>query len=174
MKALGVVCGIIAGFFLWLTIVARDLSGLIFVAFFGAICWFATKKANDPVRLEKIRAKKAAKAKVAAEKAVLREAKNREWALKEKERIKDRTPVAAVVVTSKDKLSTSGGLGGAVVGGLIAGPVGAVVGASAGKKTEVTGQEVTFSVRYQSGRTGVETVKAGSKRFKELAALLVK
>ena len=122
---------------------------------------------KDPDEQKKREELKAAKAAKKAE-------KQREWALKMKQEREDHTPVAAVVVTAQDKLSTSGGLGGAVVGGLVAGPLGAVVGASAGKKTEVTGQKVTFSVKYASGRTGIETVDVKSKRFKELSALLVK
>lgn len=81
--------------------------------------------------------------------------------------------MSAVVVSTQDKTKTKGGFGGAVVGGMIAGPVGAIVGASASKKTVVTGQKVTFSVKYQSGRTGIETVDINSERFKQLSALLL-
>ena len=123
-------------------------------------------------KLQKIREENAVKleeAKAKREQAKLeRERRNRE-------RIRDNTPVAAVVITAQDKTKTTGGLGSAVVGGMIAGPVGAVVGASVGKKkTQVTGQRVTFSVKYESGRTGVETVDVTSKRFRELSALLMK
>lgn len=119
-----------------------------------------------------------AKAKLAEEAELQKERraeKTRIRAQKEATKFRDNNPVAAVVVASQDKTKTSGGLGRAVVGGAIAGPIGAVVGASTGKrKTEVTGQKVTFSVRYESGRTGVETVEVNSKRFKQLSALLVK
>lgn len=232
VKALSVVSGILAGLCVIGTVgnVASgvfNVSDFVITAFFAVLCWFVNKKAKDPVRLEKIKAKKEAKAaaKIAkkeqkaarvelreqekleqkeakrlakledprkAEKAAkkaertaeaeewlrkceeTREANRLEREQKERERIRDNTPVAAVVVTTQDKTRTSGGLGGAVVGGMIAGPVGAIVGASAGKKTEITGQKVTFSVKYQSGRTGVETVDVNSKRFKQLSALLVK
>jgi len=143
------------------------LATALFIAFPCLEIWSIAAERKDPDEQKKREEQKAAKAK-------LREEKSREWAIKMKKEREDHTPVAAVVVTAQDKLSTSGGLGGAVVGGLIAGPVGAVVGASAGKKTEVTGQKVTFSVKYASGRTGIETVDVKSKRFKELSALLVK
>ena len=97
--------------------------------------------------------------------------------IEEKERqqkLRDNWPVSAVIVTTQDKTKNKSGLGSAVVGGMIAGPVGAVVGASVGKKTVVTGQTVTFSVKYQSGRTGIETVEVGSERFIFLSSLLLK
>ena len=143
---------------------------------------------REAERMERVMADGGRKAEKAAKRAQ-REAEAEEWERKYKEqreinrlererrareRIRDNTPVAAVVVAAQDKTKTSGGLGSAVVGGMIAGPVGAVVGASLGKKTTVTGQKVTFSVRYESGRTGVETVEVNSKRFKELSALLMK
>lgn len=102
-------------------------------------------------------------------KRIEEERKQKEWERK----LYDNWPVSAVVVSAQDKLKTKGGLGSAVVGGIIAGPVGAVVGASVGKKTVVTGQKVTFSVKYKSGRTGIETVEVGSERFERLSALLV-
>lgn len=82
-------------------------------------------------------------------------------------------PVSAVIVTTQDKTKNKSGLGSAIVGGMIAGPVGAVVGASVGKKTVVTGQKVTFSVKYRSGRTDIETVEVGTERFKTLSSLLL-
>lgn len=97
--------------------------------------------------------------------------------IEEKERqqkLRDNWPVSAVIVTTQDKTKNKSGLGSAVVGGMIAGPIGAVVGASVGKKTVVTGQMVTFSVKYQSGRTGIETVEVGSERFNFLSSLLLK
>ena len=102
-------------------------------------------------------------------KRIEEERKQKEWERK----LYDNWPVSAVVVSTQDKTKTKGGLGSAVVGGIIAGPVGAVVGASVGKKTVVTGQKVTFSVKYKSGRTGIETVEVGSERFERLSALLV-
>ena len=95
--------------------------------------------------------------------------------LKERQqKLRDNWPVSAVIVTTQDKTKNKSGLGSAVVGGMIAGPIGAVVGASVGKKTVVTGQTVTFSVKYQSGRTGIETVEVGSERFNFLSSLLLK
>lgn len=86
----------------------------------------------------------------------------------------DNIPVSAKVITSSAETKTSGGLGGAVVGSLFGGVPGAIVGASvSGKRTTVTGEQVTFAVKYKSGRTGTETVKVGSKRFEELASLLI-
>lgn len=230
VKALSIVSGILAalcaiGMLGNLVSGVFNASDFIIIAVFAVACWFAAKKAKDPERLEKIKAKKVDKAAVKAEKKErkaakaealeqkkieIRETKDIERAKRETEkatqkaqrsaeaeewlrkceeareanrlererknmeRIRDNTPVAAVVVTAQDKTRTSSGLGSAVVGGMIAGPVGAIVGASAGKKTEITGQKVTFSVKYQSGRTGIETVDVNSKRFKQLSALLVK
>ena len=98
------------------------------------------------------------------------ERKQKVW----EQKLLDNWPGSAVVVSAQDKTRTKSGLGSAVVGGIIAGPVGAVVGASVGKKTVVTGQKVTFSVKYKSGRVGTETVEVGSERFERLSALLVK
>lgn len=109
--------------------------------------------------------------------AVLRQKAWKRRHIEEKERqqkLRDNWPVSAVIVTTQDKTKNKSGLGSAVVGGMIAGPVGAVVGASVGKKTVVTGQTVTFSVKYQSGRTGIETVEVGSERFNFLSSLLLK
>lgn len=90
------------------------------------------------------------------------------------QKLLDNWPVSAVVVSTQDKTKNKSGLGSAVVGHVIAGSVGAIVGVSVGKKTVVTGQKVTFSVKYKSGRTGIETVEVGSERFERLSALLVK
>lgn len=90
----------------------------------------------------------------------------------------DHLPVAAVLVTTKTNTETSKGVIGTaartLVGGALLGPFGAAVGLASGTATTRTvSQEVTFSVRYASGRTGIETVRTDSKRFKELARLLV-
>lgn len=90
----------------------------------------------------------------------------------------DHLPVAAVLVTTKTHTETSkGAIGTAartLVGGALFGTFGAAVGLASGRaETRTVSQEVTFSVRYASGRTGIETVQTDSKRFKELARLLV-
>lgn len=86
-------------------------------------------------------------------------------------------PVSAVLVTTTEKTKTKKSVFGAAtrmaIGGVAAGPVGALVGlATTGSKNKITGQTATFSVTYASGKTKIETVKVGSKRFKTLAALL--
>lgn len=86
----------------------------------------------------------------------------------------DRTPVAAVLVSTKDITgkSVTGTAARALIGYAVLGVFGAAVGATTAK-TKVKAQTATFSVRYESGRTGTETVNVSSERFKELARLLV-
>lgn len=87
----------------------------------------------------------------------------------------DRTPVAAVLLSTRDvhgKSLSSTALRGAV-GYAIFGTFGAGVGIATAK-TKVVRQKATFSVRYESGRTAVRTVEVGSPEYRELAELLVK
>lgn len=86
----------------------------------------------------------------------------------------DRVPVAAVIVSTKTETGKSalGTAARGVVGYALFGVFGAAVGVASGK-TKIRSQKVTFSVRYASGRTGIETVEVGSKRFEELAKLIV-
>lgn len=77
----------------------------------------------------------------------------------------DRTPVSAVLIgtsTSKGRATKRG-----LLGVLAFGTVGALAAA--------VGEDdlATFSVKYKSGRTGTETVKIGSLRYRQLSAVLV-
>ena len=94
-------------------------------------------------------------------------------AVAERER-EDRLPVAAVIVNTKTETGKSalGTAARGAVGYALFGVFGAAVGVTSGKN-RVTSQKVTFSVRYASGRTGVEIVEVGTKRFEELARLVV-
>lgn len=89
----------------------------------------------------------------------------------------DSTIVATAIVNSttigKQKASATSAIARGVVGGMVFGPVGAVAGAVTPKKTLTTKtKDVTFSVRYASGRCELEKVKYGSKRYNELARYL--
>ena len=86
----------------------------------------------------------------------------------------DRTIVSTAIVNSTtigtQKSSAASSIARGAVGGALFGVVGAVAGAVTPKKTLTTKtKDVTFSVRYASGRCELETVKFGSKRYKELA-----
>lgn len=135
------------------------------------IAWIVLLRKSFKVRKQDADVMETPKEQAKAEKRRIEE----ERKLKERQqKLVDNWPVSAVIVTTQDKTKNKSGLGSAVVGHMIAGPVGAVVGASVGKKTVVTGQTVTFSVKYQSGRTGIETVEVGSERFNFLSSLLLK
>lgn len=144
-----------------------------FVAFLFVI-WFLLFRAGDyPTTAE---------SKILKEKAKVDTAKNRERLNKmrevqEEQNRKDHNPVSAVLISSTAKTITTksalNATGRAVVGSMLAGPAGAIIGAATTKsKTKSTEQSATFSVKYESGRTGTETVRIGSQRFNELASLL--
>ena len=85
-------------------------------------------------------------------------------------------PAVAAVLVSTTEETGKGVLGTAArgtLGYLTFGVFGAAVGVTTARN-KTRRQRVTFSVKYASGKTGVETVEMGSKRFNELAALLVK
>ena len=87
----------------------------------------------------------------------------------------DHRPVQAILIMTSETVETraSGIIGRALIGGVLFGEAGAMIGGlSARKKNTVEIQEATFSVKYASGRVGTETVRVGSDRFNELAALL--
>ena len=104
-------------------------------------------------------------------------AKNRSLELKasrEQDKALDKKPIKATVVTTKNRTKKSilSATGRGLAGGLIAGPIGAVIG-GATASSFVAGQEVTFAIEYASGRKGTETVEVGSRRFEEIAKVLV-
>lgn len=146
-------------------------EGALGVLLFLIIAWIVLLRKSFKARKQDPDVMASPKEQAKAEKRRIEE----ERKLKERQqKLRDNWPVSAVIVTTQDKTKNKSGLGSAVVGGMIADPVGAVVGASVGKKTVVTGQTVTFSVKYQSGRTGIETVEVGSERFNFLSSLLLK
>lgn len=150
---------------------AGTMLGLLFLSWFVLLIVSFVFLYNGSSKAKAKRELKEQKLQAKAEQRRIEE----ERKLKERQqKLRDNWPVSAVIVTTQDKTKNKSGLGRAVVGGMIAGPVGAVVGASVGKKTVVTGQTVTFSVKYQSGRTGIETVEVGSERFNFLSSLLLK
>ena len=101
------------------------------------------------------------------DKAVKEELRRREQERKDA----DKRPVSAVLIGTADHRSALGTVTRAMVGGAFFGIAGALGGAASGT-SQVT--HATFSVMYASGRTGTETVKVGSQRFRELSALLHK
>lgn len=90
-------------------------------------------------------------------------------AAEKKRKADDRRAVSAVLISTESR--KSGAFGRALVGDALFGPMGAIVGAASAKSKAT---KATFSVKYASGRTGVETVAIGSQRFNELSALLHK
>lgn len=89
----------------------------------------------------------------------------------------DSTIVATAIVNSTtigtQKASAGSSIVRGVAGGAAFGPIGTVAGAVTPKKTLTTEtKDVTFSVRYASGRCELEKVKFGSRRYKELARYL--
>ena len=82
--------------------------------------------------------------------------------------IEDYRPVEAVLISTNSKTKTGSALGRAALGSWLFGFAGAVIGAATASSKDTA----TFSVKYASGRTGVETVDVKSARFRELAALL--
>lgn len=127
-----------------------DLGAAFFVMFIPLMIFSGIAKLKDPYVK---RAKE--------EKKVQRKARQD---LVRRQQTLDSTPVAAVLVAT-DEYKRPSRLTYTAIGGLMAGPVGVALGAHLGKKT------ATFSVRYASGRTGVETVDLNSVRFKKLSAL---
>ncbi len=83
----------------------------------------------------------------------------------------NRKIVSVVLISTNSKKSSADAAGRAFVGGALLGPVGAIAGAATGTSKATT---ATFSVKYASGRTAVETVNIGSNRFRELSAFLHK
>jgi len=100
---------------------------------------------------------------------------NSEYKEAEQERKRlDTTPVAAVLISvqnehGKEAVGTAArGLIGAALGGVYGAALGIAAGRANGRY-----KTATFSVKYESGREGVETVKVDTPRFKELAELLI-
>ena len=80
----------------------------------------------------------------------------------------ERKPVSAVLISTNSKRKTGSAVGRAVIGDMLFGIVGAFIGAVTASSKETA----TFSVKYATGRTGVETVNVNSVRFRELCAVL--
>lgn len=90
-----------------------------------------------------------------------RERKEAERTERKAAAFRDHYPVSATVLSVNGKPNVAKALGRAAVGELLFGGAGAFIGAA----TTETKQKVTFSVKYESGRIGRETVKVGSERF---------
>ena len=71
--------------------------------------------------------------------------------------------VSAELLRIENRVSAVRGL----LGFAVLGAFGAAVGSTHGKRV------ATFSVMYTGGHTGTETVKVGSKRFRELSDLVL-
>ena len=127
-------------------------SGFLFM-----ILWGATKKDARPVKTP-MDSEEKVKSEI---QRVLEEDRKRKE--------DDRRPVSAVLISVEYKQSALEGIGRAAVGDWLFGDAGAFVGAAS---TPSKATKATFSVKYASGRTGVETVSIKGARFKELSALL--
>lgn len=161
--------------------IVMDLAALGALVFW--IVWLRSTKEERAAKQAEKKARKAEARRVkekerAERQADLAEAKLRRMkATSEAERLMaaDKRPVAAVLVATQDRYgkSVTGTAARTLLGGALFGTFGAAVG-MATAQSKMTGQKATFSVKYASGRTGTETVDVGSKRFEELAKLLVK
>ena len=103
-----------------------------------------------------------------AQEMAKKQMKQHELDVEREREARDRKPVSAVLISTNSKVKTGSALGRAVIGDMLMGVVGAFIGAS----TASSKNTATFSVKYASGRTGVETVDVKSARFRELSALL--
>lgn len=99
-------------------------------------------------------------------------ARDRE-AERERKRL-DTTPVAAVLISVQSEYGKNvmGTAARGMIGAVLGGTFGAAVGIATGR-AKGNAKTATFSVKYESGRKGLETVNVNTPRFKELATLLV-
>ena len=93
----------------------------------------------------------------------------------QQEQVLDNLPVEAVLVstTEQQRKGVLGTVARGTLGYLTFGEFGAAVGVTA-SMSKARKQQATFSVKYASGRKGLETVDVESKRFRELDGLLMK
>lgn len=125
--------------------------------------------------LERIEAEnkaKAAEARAAYAESKAQREKEKQFLLEQKRR--DTTPVAAVLISVQSEYGKKvvGTAARGLIGAALGGTFGAAVGIATGRaKGNV--KTATFSVKYESGRKGLETVNVNTPRFKELATLLV-
>ena len=125
--------------------------------------------------LDRIKAENEAKAAEAravyAESKAQRE-KEKQFLLEQKRR--DTTPVAAVLISVQSEYGKKvvGTAARGLIGAALGGTFGAAVGIATGR-AKGNAKTATFSVKYESGRKGLETVNVNTPRFKELATLLV-
>ncbi len=139
-------------------------------AVFVLLALVCMKKAPLRTDEEIIRMEKQA----AQERQAEKEAREREHAVEDERKRQDTTPVAAVLISVQSEYgkkiigTAARGLIGAALGGTFGAAVGIAAGRAKGKA-----KTATFSVKYESGRKGLETVNVNTPRFKELAALLL-
>ena len=77
--------------------------------------------------------------------------------------------VAAELISVEYRQGTMETLGNALLGNMLLGEAGAFAGAAT---TPERASRATFWVTYASGRTGKETVKVGSERYRDLSFLV--
>ncbi|MGM9662480.1 MAG: hypothetical protein ACI3WR_05255 [Oscillospiraceae bacterium] len=137
-------------------------------------CWIAHMMTTKEQRTAKKTERRAARQKVRAERAAARERRRAAQAETERAQADDRRPVKAALLSTRDRYgkSVAGTAARTLLGGALFGTFGAAMGLTTAR-SELVGQKAVFSVKYASGRTGTETVEVGSKRFEELARLLV-
>ena len=117
--------------------------------------------------------------------AQMREQADREWQTAKETWAKDREaeqerkrrdtiPVAAVLISVQSEYGKKvvGTAARGLIGAALGGTFGAAVGIATGR-AKGNAKTATFSVKYESGRKGLETVNVNTPRFKELATLLV-
>lgn len=168
-----VLWGFLAGFMVLCAVVSPE--GLILFAPVGALAIWRFLVNLKRYRSPEYRAmQEQARGEWAEYKAGAPERKKQRQ-LEQERRERDKTPVSAVLISTKNVTGKSA-VGTAARGALgyaVFGVFGAAVGITSAR-SKVKAQTATFSVKYASGRTGTETVNTNSARFRELAKLLVK
>ena len=150
-SAVFIVGAVIEAILLWLTLICRKKAPL------------RTKEEVAQMREQADQQWQAAKETWARDREAEQERKRR-----------DTTPVAAVLISVQSEYGKKvvGTAARGLIGAALGGTFGAAVGIATGR-VKGNAKTATFSVKYESGRKGLETVNVNTPRFKELATLLV-
>ena len=137
---------------------------------------------NNPKCIENKRKRKEIKARIAQEK---RDRNHVKWIKEAEEKFRqdrlkrereafkkrDNNPVKAKFLCNAEEFEAKFSAAGGLLGGMLAGPIGALAfGSALGDKN--TKYQAVFTVEYETGRRGTETVEINSARFCLLTSLI--